>query len=402
MNASFIWHDKPSLNYLVSLFIFSLGSYIINPYYAIYVSDNLGYGIAFAGFLVSAKVISQRIFALVGGSIADILPTVYAAQIGVTIRALSFALLALDARKEFLVVSAVMNGIGGALFNPAIRKLLFTRYKDHERRLKAVIGWRNAAFNMGAAIGPLIGIYLINLNFKGACVAITLIHIIVGLMLISRTQNAHLSSAASKNSLLEGVTACITNRALYPVFALQFFFMYFYSNIEYLLPIFIARHFNEYFVSMVFFVNTVFIIAAQTVFGRFFNELRVGVAWCSLLVFFITLSVLSFYSIASPLFYGSLIVIAVAAFSAAEVILSIQVDYIAMQTGGNHNNSGTVFGAISLVAAGGLFAANTLNSLLLNHYSFLTVWLINTAFIAILGIYTLCISRADKAPALSR
>ena len=72
MKSYFIWHDKRSLNYLLSLFIFSLGSFIINPYYAIYVSDNLGYGVAFAGVLVSIKVISQRVFALFGGSMADI------------------------------------------------------------------------------------------------------------------------------------------------------------------------------------------------------------------------------------------------------------------------------------------------------------------------------------------
>ncbi|ENK5206962.1 hypothetical protein [Klebsiella aerogenes] len=94
MKSSFIWHDKRSLNYLLSLFIFSLGSFIINPYYAIYVSDNLGYGVAFAG------------------SMADIFPAVYAALAGV--RALSFALLALNANHEILLVSAVMNGIGGA------------------------------------------------------------------------------------------------------------------------------------------------------------------------------------------------------------------------------------------------------------------------------------------------
>ncbi|AEG99542.1 TPA: MFS transporter [Klebsiella aerogenes] len=114
MKSSFIWHDKRSLNYLLSLFIFSLGSFIINPYYAIYVSDNLGYGVAFAGVLVSIKVISQRVFALFGGSMADIFPAVYAALAGVGGRALSFALLALNANHEILLVSAVMNGIGGA------------------------------------------------------------------------------------------------------------------------------------------------------------------------------------------------------------------------------------------------------------------------------------------------
>ena len=114
MKSSFIWHDKRSLNYLLSLFIFSLGSFIINPYYAIYVSDNLGYSVAFAGVLVSIKVISQLVFALFGGSMADIFPAVYAALAGVGGRALSFALLALNANHEILLVSAVMNGIGGA------------------------------------------------------------------------------------------------------------------------------------------------------------------------------------------------------------------------------------------------------------------------------------------------
>ncbi|MGG8123114.1 MFS transporter [Klebsiella aerogenes] len=114
MKSSFIWHDKRSLNYLLSLFIFSLGSFIINPYYAIYVSDNLGYGVAFAGVLVSIKVISQRVFALFGGSMADIFPAVYVALAGGVGRALSFALLALNANHEILLVSAVMNGIGGA------------------------------------------------------------------------------------------------------------------------------------------------------------------------------------------------------------------------------------------------------------------------------------------------
>jgi len=70
--------------------------------------------VAFAGVLVSIKVISQRVFALFGGSMADIFPAVYVALAVVGVRALSFALLALNANHEILLVSAVMNGIGGA------------------------------------------------------------------------------------------------------------------------------------------------------------------------------------------------------------------------------------------------------------------------------------------------
>jgi MFS family permease len=389
MKPFFIWQDKRSLNYLLSLFIFSLGSFIINPYYAIYVSDNLGYGVAFAGLLVSVKVISQRVFALIGGSMADIFPAVYAAQAGVVVRALSFALLALNANREILIISAVLNGIGGALFNPAIRKLLFTRYKEDNGKLKQVIAWRNAAFNLGAAIGPLIGVFLINLDFKNACIAITLIHIVVGAMLMgARTAQQATPIEAGGRSLFVELTASLLNRALFPIFVLQFFFMYFYSHIEYLLPIFIAQQHSEYFVSIVFFVNTLFVIVAQTIFSRVFNELRAGVAWGMILLFFIALALLAIFPKTNPLLYGTIIVLGVMAFSASEVILSIQVDYIATLVGGHHN-SGTIFGAISLVAAGGLFVANLINSTILEYFGFTAVWLVNMAIAAGLGGFAL-------------
>ena len=73
---------------------------------------------------------------------------------------------------------------------------------------------------------------------------------------------------AGRRSLIVELSASLFNPALFPVFALQFFFMYFYSHIEYLLPIFITHQYSEYFVSVVFFVNTLFVIFAQTVFRR--------------------------------------------------------------------------------------------------------------------------------------
>lgn len=383
MKPNFIWQDKRSLNYLLSLFVFSLGSFIINPYYAIYVSDNLGYGVAFAGVLVSVKVISQRVFALFGGGMADVFPAVYAALAGVAVRGLSFVLLALHADKEFLIVSAVMNGIGGALFNPANRKLLFMRYKEEDAKLKQIISLRNASFNLGAAIGPLLGVYLIHLDFKGACLAITLIHLVVGLMLLGSRPASPASSRGERRSLFSELRTSLLNSALLPVFGLQFFFMYFYSHIEYLLPIFISQQHSEYFVSIAFFVNTVFVIAAQTVFSRTFNALGAGFAWAAMLLFFISLALLAIIAPDNPLLYGLLIVLAVMGFSAAEVILSIQVDYISTQVGG-HLNSGTIFGAISLVAAGGLFMANAINGLILDYFGFIAVWLVNIAIAAVL------------------
>ncbi|CAM6601174.1 TPA: hypothetical protein QHU19_003154 [Klebsiella aerogenes] len=90
---------------------------------------------------------------------------------------------------------------------------------------------------------------------------------------------------AGRRSLIVELSASLFNPALFPVFALQFFFMYFYSHIEYLLPIFITHQYSEYFVSVVFFVNTLFVIFAQTVFSRIFNELRAGIAWGAMALF---------------------------------------------------------------------------------------------------------------------
>ncbi|WPS09959.1 hypothetical protein SM907_08235 [Klebsiella aerogenes] len=243
---------------------------------------------------------------------------------------------------------------------------------------------------------------MINLDFKGACVAITLIHIVVGLMLSGAKQAYQLRpTEAGRRSLIVELSASLFNPALFPVFALQFFFMYFYSHIEYLLPIFITHQYSEYFVSVVFFVNTLFVIFAQTVFSRIFNELRAGIAWGAMVLFFISLAILSIFPGANPLLYGLLIVLGVIAFSTGEVILSIQVDYIATHVGG-HLNSGTIFGAISLVAAGGLFAANAINSVILEYFNFAAVWLVNSVIAAALGGFSLYRYYLSRTLAYSR
>ena len=99
--------------------------------------------------------------------------------------------------------------------------------------------------------------------------------------------------------------------------------------------------------------------------------------------------------------YGLLIVLGVIAFSTGEVILSIQVDYIATHVGG-HLNSGTIFGAISLVAAGGLFAANAINSVILEYFDFAVVWLVNSLIAAGLGGFSLYRYYLSRTLAYSR
>ena len=102
--------------------------------------------------------------------------------------------------------------------------------------------------------------------------------------------------------------------------------MYFYSHIEYLLPIFITHQYSEYFVSVVFFVNTLFVIFAQTVFSRIFNELRAGIAWGAMALFHNSV-ILEHFNFAAVWLVNSVIAAALGGFSLYRYYLSRTLAY---------------------------------------------------------------------------
>jgi len=139
-----VLQDPSAIAHLGSVLLFSLGSSIITPFFAIYVAKTLGYGLTFSALLISVKVIGQRALSLAGGMLADSYGAKSMAIVGVVIRTASFTLLLLAPSRHTLLASALLNGLGAAIYHPALRKLLYTRYRALPTLLARVIGLRNA------------------------------------------------------------------------------------------------------------------------------------------------------------------------------------------------------------------------------------------------------------------
>lgn len=364
---------------LMSVLLFSLGSSILTPYFSMYVADQMGLGIGFAGLLVTCKVVCQRAFALPGGICTDWVGSRNTALAGIAIRAVSFALLLQAPTRALLITAACLNGIGAAMFQPAIRKILLTPFRDSEAILARLAGLRSASLNLGAAIGPLLGLVLVSAHFEVACELIVVIYLANLLMLLTLrvAQDTHPIQSA-----IPGL-AMLLRPEMRPVLVLQIAFFAGYSHFEYLMPISFGKSFGSGCVALAFAVNTGIVILAQAFLATRLRGMsaRLGIgcfgAFCALMAFVPHIA----STAAAPVLGPAVVAVSMILFTLGEIILSINIDIETAKRSGE-SNAGTAFGFVSLVGSLSLAAANTINTALFDHFGTAAGWTVNAVVLA--------------------
>ncbi len=148
---------------VVNQFGINVGFYMVLPFLATYLTDDLGYGAALVGIVLGVRTLSQQGLFLVGGSAADRIgcrPMIIA---GCGLRVLAFGLFALFTDPVGILAATVLTGVAGALFNPAVRTYL--GHEAGERRAEAFAVF-NVAAHAGALVGPLLGVVLLAVDFR--------------------------------------------------------------------------------------------------------------------------------------------------------------------------------------------------------------------------------------------
>ncbi|MFF0011830.1 MFS transporter [Streptomyces sp. NPDC005374] len=139
------------------------GFYLLVPYLAFHLTDNLGMSAAVVGVVLGARNLSQQGLFIIGGSASDRLGARGVIIAGCALRTVGFGLFALGDGLPVLLAASVLSGLAGALFNPAVRAYL--AQEAGERRAEAF-----ALFNVfattGALIGPLLGSALLLVDFR--------------------------------------------------------------------------------------------------------------------------------------------------------------------------------------------------------------------------------------------
>lgn len=143
------------------------GFYLLIPYLATHLSQDLGLSAAAVGVILGLRNLSQQGLFLLGGSAADRLGARGVIIAGCALRTLGFAMFALGDALPLLLAASILSGLAGALFNPAVRT--YVAQEAGERKAEAF-----ALFNVfattGALLGPLLGTLLLLVDFRAAAV----------------------------------------------------------------------------------------------------------------------------------------------------------------------------------------------------------------------------------------
>lgn len=138
---------------LANQFGVNLGFYLLVPYLAGHLSG-LGLAAGTVGLVLGARTLSQQGLFLIGGSAADRLGCRGVIIAGCALRTVGFGLFAIVDGTAGLLLAAILTGLSGALFNPAVRAYVAVEAGD--RRAEAFAKF-NVYANAGALTGPLLG-----------------------------------------------------------------------------------------------------------------------------------------------------------------------------------------------------------------------------------------------------
>ncbi|WP_399096197.1 MFS transporter [Streptomyces sp. BBFR2] len=163
-----IWHEMRRFPLAVRVLLanqlgVNTGFYLLVPYLATHLSQNLGMSAAAVGIVLGVRNLSQQGLFLIGGSASDRLGARGVIIAGCALRTVGFALFSLGDGPAVLLAASVLSGLAGALFNPAVRAYLAQEAGERKAEAFALF---NVFATAGALIGPLLGGALLLVDFR--------------------------------------------------------------------------------------------------------------------------------------------------------------------------------------------------------------------------------------------
>ncbi|MGJ5803826.1 MFS transporter [Streptomyces europaeiscabiei] len=162
------WHEIRRFPFAVRLLLVNqlgvnMGFYLLIPYLATHLTENLGMSAAVVGIVLGVRNLSQQGLFIIGGSASDRLGARGVIIAGCALRTVGFGLFALGDGLPVLLAASVLSGLAGALFNPAVRAYLSQEAGEPKAEAFALF---NVFATTGALIGPLLGSVLLLVDFR--------------------------------------------------------------------------------------------------------------------------------------------------------------------------------------------------------------------------------------------
>ncbi|GAA3431742.1 MFS transporter [Kutzneria kofuensis] len=152
---------------LLNQFGVNLGFFLLMPYLATHLRENLQLPTGVIGAVIGVRSLSQQGLTLFGGSAADRFGCRPVIITGCALRAVGFAAFAFLDSLPGLFAATLLAGVAGALFSPAARAYLAHESGDQRLRAFALL---NVAGEAGTLLGPLLGGVLLAVEFPAVAI----------------------------------------------------------------------------------------------------------------------------------------------------------------------------------------------------------------------------------------
>jgi DHA1 family multidrug resistance protein-like MFS transporter len=140
------------------------GFYLVFPVIGLHFVAQLGWAAAAVGLALGARQMAQQGMALFGGSLSDRFGTKPLIVGGMLLRAAGFGLMGFAASPAWLLLSCVISGLGGSLFEPARGALAVKLTRPAERpRFYSLLMMQES---VSAVTGALLGTMLLGVDFR--------------------------------------------------------------------------------------------------------------------------------------------------------------------------------------------------------------------------------------------
>lgn len=146
---------------LLAVLLMNTGSFMIMPFLALHLTNNLHFSSWEVGTILTTILIAHRGLPVFTGFIGDRVSHTVNVIGGVMVRALGFGAFVFADSFWPVIIAAFFFGFGGALFDPSVTAF-FTSQKETVR--KKIFTYFNQMLNTGVIIGPLVGALLIQFN----------------------------------------------------------------------------------------------------------------------------------------------------------------------------------------------------------------------------------------------
>lgn len=245
---------------------FNVGFYMVLPYLATHLVEDLGLAAALVGLVLGLRTFSQQGMFVVGGTLADRYGAKPVVLAGCALRVAGFVLLGVAASASAVIAGALLTGFAAALFSPAVESALAREAGERERSGEGptraeVFALFAVSGQVGTVTGPLVGTALLLVDFRLACFVAAAAFVLIGFAHLARLPRREPEHAGEP--LLAGWAEVLGNRR-FVVFAAGYSgWLLCYNQLYLALPSELERTGDGAALGPLFVVSSVMVITMQ-------------------------------------------------------------------------------------------------------------------------------------------